>query len=105
MEKKFKEEREKLNNKINNLELKIYNINDEKIKLEKRVNNNSNNSGSNCDNEDFKTLKEQNEEFRKNYEELIIAKNELEEENKKLKKTSKKKKKKKDKDNVNAEND
>ena len=107
MENKFNEEKEKLNTKINNLELKIYNINEEKSKLEKKINNNINNNcigGRNEDGEDYIILKEQNEELRKKYEELIINKNELEEENKKLKKKTKKKKK-KNKDNSNNENE
>ena len=109
MEKKFNEEKEILNNKINDLELKIYNINDEKAKLQKKINsdkNNNSNGGNNEDGKDYILLKEQNEELRKNYEELIISKNELEEENKNLKKKTKKKKKKnKDKDNLNSENE
>ena len=51
MEENFKKEKEKLLGKINNLELKIYSINDEKTKLsnenkklnEKLKNNNTNN--------------------------------------------------------------
>ena len=102
VEDNYKKENEALKTKINDLELKIYNIKEEKEKLEK-----SKNLGNNNEIEDLTILKEQNKEIRKNYEELIINKNELEEENKKIKiklNNKKKKKKNKEKDN-NYENE
>ena len=107
LEDNYKKEQETLNNKINNLNLKIYNLKDEKEKLEEKLKNSQNSGNNNNGTEELITLKEQNDEIRKNYEELIINKNELEEENKRLKKklnTQKKKKKNKDKDN-NEENE
>ena len=78
MEDNFKKEKAELMNKINNLELKIYNINEENKKLTGLLNANKNNEQENNLNEENK-----NEDNMK-YEELVIMKNEFEEQNKKV---------------------
>ena len=85
MEENFKKEKEKLLEKINNLELKIYNIKDEKNKLNienKKLNdklNTNNNNDSNEDNNKNKESKENN-----NNEKNLEEENEKENENKNL---------------------
>ena len=78
MEENFKNEKEKLLTKINNLELKIYNINDEKNKLSDKLNSNDKNEKNEDNN------KESNETNKINNEELLKMKKETEEKNKEL---------------------
>ena len=92
MEENFKKEKEKLLSKISNLELKIYNINDEKNKLNsenQKLNNKLKTNDKNETNEDNKednkeNNKENNDEIKINYEELLKMKEEIEEKNKQL---------------------
>ena len=79
MEENFKKEKEKLLTKINNLELKIYNINDEKNKLSDKLNTNDKNENNEDNN------KENNETNKIDNEELLKMKEGTEEKNKELK--------------------
>jgi len=96
MEENFKKEKEKLLTKINNLELKIYNINDEKKKLgtkNKKLNEKLNKNDDKKNKEiteeknmdkDINDLGNKNDEFNIKYEELLKMKEDIEEQNKKL---------------------
>jgi len=105
MEENFKKEKEKLMSKINSLELKIYNLNEnkndnkenekkeentdenndggkkkkkKKNKKENKVEENENNNNENISNNDKEN------KFKINYEELLKMKEDMEEQNKKL---------------------
>ena len=97
MEENFKKEKAKLLEKINNLELKIYNIKEEKNKLNtnNKNNNNANENNKENNNKDNKekndeqneenNLEEKENENKKlDYEELLKRKEEIEIQNQKL---------------------
>ena len=97
MEENFKKEKQKLLEKINNLELKIYNIKEEKNKLNtnnknnndanenNKENNNKDNKEKNDEQNEENNLEEKENENKKlDYEELLKRKEEIEIQNQKL---------------------
>ena len=84
LEENFKKEKEKLLSKINDLELKIYNIKEEKNKVESKNKELYQTSESNNNENKIDNSENEADKIKMNYEELLKMKEDFEKQNKKL---------------------